>query len=77
MIYINLIGIIISVFVGSGCTFLTLIVITLITMYCNIKNMSPRICRKIGDILEYHLNWVFVPMTILYALLIYKINFIS
>lgn len=77
MIYIDLTGIIMSVFVGGGCTFLTLIVITLITMYCNINDISPRICRKIDDILDFHLNWVFVPMTILYALLIYKIKFIS
>lgn len=77
MIYIDLTGIIMSVFVGGGCTFLTLIAITLITMYCNIKNISPRICQKIDDILDSHLDWVFASMTILYALLIYKINFIS
>lgn len=73
----DLTGIIISIFVGAGCTFLTLIVITLITMYCKINDISPRICRKIDDMLDFHLDWVFVSMTIFYALLIYKINFIS
>lgn len=77
MIHIDLIGIIISTFVGGGCTFFTLMVITLITMYCNINGISPRICRKIDNILDFHLNWVFVPMIMFYTLLIYKINFIS
>lgn len=77
MIYIDLTGIMISIFVSGGCTFLTLIVITLITGYCNSNNILPGICRKIDNILDYHLNWVFMPMIILYALLIYKINFIS
>ena len=77
MIYIDLTGIIISILVGGVCTFLTLIIITLITMYCNINDITPRIYRKIDDILDFHLNWVFVLMTIFYALLIYKIKFIS
>lgn len=62
---------------GGACTYLTLNIITLITMCCNINDILPKICRKIDNILDFHLNWVFVPMTILYALLIYKINFIS
>ena len=44
---------------------------------CNINDITPRIYQKSDDMLDFHLNWVFVLMTIFYTLLIYKIKFIS